>query len=915
MADYSALFDAAGQQYNVDPRLLAAVMAPESSGDPTTVSPKGAVGLMQLEPGTAKDMGVTDPTDPKQNIFGGAKYLAQQLDKYQSVPLALAAYNAGPATVDKYGGIPPFPETQAYVPRVLSIYNGSAPAPAAPAASGLPAAVPANMPGLPPTGGAAPAASGADPFAALMAKASASAPPSAATTAANAASTGGASDPFSALMAKAAAAPATAPAAASTPAPTKQDSGDAQDIAMGGVSSSAGSDIKSIARGALNVAGATVEPVLTGMTSAIAQPLGGAARLASAALGNTYQGAQQAGQNVTNALTYQPQTQGGQTALQGIQNAAQGVGNAVMASPVGNPLRDLAGAYNRTFVQGAPNALMATINSQVPTVVANTVAGPVIGKVAEAVPGAINKLSDLVAPAPNPLAARVEPTLAPDPAVAPATAPATAAPAAKPNYRPNGDGTFTQVPPAASTTPPATASAAPVATSSTQIPTPVFEVPDVPTPKTQLAAAEQQANIDAMNAIGLDSQRPSAIAGDKFMAGTEYQQSKLDTPQGEVMRAQLADEQNTLKDFAQGLVQNTGATAPAPEAVGQAIRAPLQGLSDHYDNAIGALYQAADQRAAGLPTVQPTTFGKLLDTNSVFEGKAENAQLRRGITAYAKEQGIIGTDGTVQPITVQTAEGLRKYLNGEWSPQSSGLIGRIKEALDTDVTQAAGTDTYAAARALHAERKNTLDNPNGISSLLNENGPNGINQAVPDERVAPKMLTMPTNQFAHVVDTLNSLPPALAPQGAQAIAEVKGALARKIYSAGDSGGTQNGPSIWNAANVTKALNANASKMALVFTPDEIGQFQALNRAGHILQTPSAYPGAAVQGHNLVQRGMIHAPAAVGAAVGNHIGGLPGATVGSFVGNALSKKLAVAADLKAANKLKAMMANPQVIRGK
>ncbi|MFM0638084.1 lytic transglycosylase domain-containing protein [Paraburkholderia metrosideri] len=897
MADYSALFDAAGQQYNVDPRLLAAVMTPESSGDPTAVSSKGATGLMQLMPGTAKDMGVTDPTDPKQNIFGGAKYLAQQLDKYQSVPLALAAYNAGPATVDKYAGIPPFPETQAYVPRVLSLYGGGAPsAAAAPAASGLPAAVPATMPGLPPTAGAAPAATGADPFSALMAKAGASAPPTAEATAANAASTGGAQDPFSALAAKAAATPAAAtqtPAATASAAPAKPSG-----------------PLK-----ASDYAGAAVEPILTGITSAIAQPVGGAARLISAALGNTYQGAQQAGQNVTNALTYQPQTQGGQMALQGIENAAKGVGNAVMASPVGNPLRDLASGYNKAFVQGAPNALMATINSQVPTVVANTVAGPVIGKVAEVVPGALNKLSELVAPSSNPLAPRVEPAITPEPAVAPVMAPVDAAAAPKPNYRPNGDGTFTQVPPAASTTPPPTTSAAPAATSSTQVPTPIFEVPDMPTPKTQLAPGEQQANIDAMNAIGLDSQRPSAIAGDKFMAGTEYQQSKLDTPQGEVMRAQLADEQNTLKDFGQGLVQSTGATAAAPEAVGQAIRAPLQGLSAHYDNAIGALYQAADQRAAGLPAVEPTTFGKLLDTNSVFEGKAENAQLRRGISAYAQEQGIIGPDGTVQPITVQTAEGLRKYLNGEWTPQSSGLIGRIKEALDTDVTKAAGTDTYASARALHAERKNTLDNPNGISSLLNENGPNGINQAVPDEKVAPKMLTMPTNQFSHVVDTLNSLPPELAPQGAQAIAEVKGALARKIYQAGDSGGTQNGPSVWNAAKVTKALNDNASKMALVFSPDEINQFQALNRAGHILQTPSAYPGAAVQGHNLVQRGMIHAPAAIGAAVGNHIGGIPGATVGSVMGNALSKKLAVAADLKAANKLRAMMANPQVIRGK
>jgi hypothetical protein len=972
MADYSSLFDAAGKQYNVDPRLLAAVMTPESSGDPTAVSPKGAVGLMQLEPGTAKDMGVTDSTDPKQNIFGGAKYLSQQLDKYQSVPLALAAYNAGPATVDKYGGIPPFPETQAYVPRVMSIYNGGAQtAPAA--ASGGPAAVPATMPGLPPTGGPASAAGAADPFATLMAKAGNSAPATTEATAANAASTGGPADPFSALMAKAAQAPA-APANQA-----KADNGNAQDIAMGGAASSTGTDLADVARGALHAGQAAVEPLLTGITSSVAAPIAGLVRLGSAALGNTYQGAQQAGDNVQNALTYRPMSDAGQNALAGLANAAGTVKGAVMASPVGPAISAVANGYNKTFVQGAPNALLATINSQVPTVVANTVAGPVAGKIAEALPAGVNRLSAMLAPPENPLAGRIEPTLMPVPGYpsglpqAPSNLPmapnlqrvGASAPApndlasiarvdqpvpqavpvvrnaaasndviganrAASNDALGGRPDLPQAPTmqrvggtdaansgSVNAQPQVADQVHPTHPESASAPSaaPVFEVPEVPTPKTSLSAADQQANIDAMNAIGLDAQRGSAIAGDKFMAGTEYQQSKLDTPQGEVMRAQLAKEQDALKNFGQSLVQNTGATAAAPEAVGQSIRAPLQGLSDHYDNAIGALYQTADQQAAGLPTVQPTTFGKLLDTNSVFEGKAENSQLRRGITAYAREQGIIDSDGAVQPITVKTAEGLRKYLNGEWTPQSSGLIGRIKEALDTDVTKAAGTDTYAAARALHAERKNTLDNPNGISSLLNQNGPNGINQAVPDEKVAPKMIAMPTNQFSHVIDTLNSLPPELAPQGAQAISEVKGALAQKIYQAGDSGGTQNGPSAWNAAKVTKALNANAPKMALVFTPDEIAQFQALNRAGHILQTPSAYPGAAVQGHNLVQKGLIYAPAAVGAAVGNHIGGLPGATAGSWAGNALSKKLAQMADQKAANKLQDMLNNPKVIQPK
>jgi hypothetical protein len=321
MADYSALFEAAGKQYNVDPKLLASVMQTESAGVPTAASGAGAVGLMQLGKDTAKDMGVTDRTDPQQSIFGGAKYLAQQLDKYGDVPTALAAYNAGPGAVDKHGGIPPFPETQAYVQKVIGNYTGNSPA----ATPGLPPAGPATIPGLPP-GGDAPAAAGGDPFSALMAKAGPAAAPAAApaTPAVQGAAptAQAAADPFSALMAKAAQAPATTATAQAAPKATPT------------APATPAAPLK-----ASDYAGAAVEPLLTGITSAIAQPLGGAARLASAALGNTFAGAKSAGDAVSNALTYHPQTQGGQQALSGIENAAKSAGNAIMASPVGNPLR------------------------------------------------------------------------------------------------------------------------------------------------------------------------------------------------------------------------------------------------------------------------------------------------------------------------------------------------------------------------------------------------------------------------------------------------------------------------------------------------------------------------------------------------------------------------------------------------
>lgn len=115
---FAGAIQQAAQAAGVDPKLLAALTWAESGFNPGAASPAGAVGLTQLMPATAAGLGV-DPTDPAQNLLGGARYLAGQLQRFGRVDHALAAYNAGPTAVVKAGGIPPYPETQAYVTRVL----------------------------------------------------------------------------------------------------------------------------------------------------------------------------------------------------------------------------------------------------------------------------------------------------------------------------------------------------------------------------------------------------------------------------------------------------------------------------------------------------------------------------------------------------------------------------------------------------------------------------------------------------------------------------------------------------------------------------------------------------------------------------------------------------------------------------
>jgi soluble lytic murein transglycosylase len=141
-ADYHQIIADKSQKYNIEPSLVNAVIKVESNFDSTAVSRKGAMGLMQLMPFTAEDMDIRNPMDPEENIEGGTKYLKYLLDKFGgNLTLALAAYNAGPDTVKRFGYVPPIQETRQYVNKVLSLYNGKTAAPSSLSAANKPQVV------------------------------------------------------------------------------------------------------------------------------------------------------------------------------------------------------------------------------------------------------------------------------------------------------------------------------------------------------------------------------------------------------------------------------------------------------------------------------------------------------------------------------------------------------------------------------------------------------------------------------------------------------------------------------------------------------------------------------------------------------------------------------------------------------
>jgi hypothetical protein len=267
--------------------------------------------------------------------------------------------------------------------------------------------------------------------------------------------------------------------------------------------------------------------------------------------------------------------------------------------------------------------------------------------------------------------------------------------------------------------------------------------------------------------------------------------------------------------------------------------------------------------------------------------------------------------------TALQAETVRKWLNQERTNANGRFVDALKDSLDNDVGKSAGGPIYDEARKLWQQRQNTLADPKGIASLIDEEG---TNRAVPFERVPDNVTRLPQDQFAHIVKTLREMPPELQDVSNAALGEIKSQFMNKMLEASTSTRGGNGRPFWNGAGVKSVLKENSGKLQALMSPDEMKALDTLQKAGDILSFDPGYPGAAAQAQNAVKRGLMsnligHSVTGAGAAAGSLVG-MPGtgAVLGRIAGekaqSAAASRGALAKWQKGAVNLKELMQGQQ-----
>ena len=342
-----------------------------------------------------------------------------------------------------------------------------------------------------------------------------------------------------------------------------------------------------------------------------------------------------------------------------------------------------------------------------------------------------------------------------------------------------------------------------------------------------------------------------------------------DTPQGQLMKDQLAEEQRALSNYAQQRIEATGADPVLKndyergERVNETFAGKDNSLSGFINQEKNKLYEEARNQVGDNP-IQTENVNKILNDPQFKAGLGlkgnENVANSAGqLIELARTVGFKDEHGNVYaPNSIGAWDAVRKSLNANWTKDNAGVIKVINRAIDQDIAAAGGGDLLKRADSLHSAEKVLFESP-GIKKVFGDIDPNGVQTAVPFEKIMQTLNSMPFDQWRHIYNTAEMLergtirgegfelavPPELQQAASSVLAEMKGSIAREIYEDGAKNA-----GVWSHQAANKTMNARAKKIEYAFDPQEVANFHTLNYGGQIMPGKHGYEGAALQAERL-----------------------------------------------------------------
>lgn len=390
--------------------------------------------------------------------------------------------------------------------------------------------------------------------------------------------------------------------------------------------------------------------------------------------------------------------------------------------------------------------------------------------------------------------------------------------------------------------------------------------------KEDVAPTEQALRADIANEVlGNTGQvRSGVITGNENILRQEYTEARSanPTPRSELLKKQIADEQNALTKYAEQRIENTGASKNLPSDYerGQLMNDAIagdDGLTGFLRQQKQMLFDEARNKVGDNP-IQTDSVNKLLQNKQFRAGlglknNESVAKSAEQLIELARTVGFEDRAGNIlPPNSIASWKAVREALNAEWTKDNASTIAKINNAIDQDIAKAGGLDLYKKADNLHKAEKKIFESK-GIKTLFGDVDPNGVQTGTAFESIPKKLNSMPVDQWKHIYDTYDEISkgrirgadfdleitPELIQYAQAAKAEMRGALAREIYQAGAGKA-----GVWNQNSVNNILNARAKKIEHAFSPEEQKAFHTLNYAGHIMPGVHAYEGAALQGQRV-----------------------------------------------------------------